>query len=285
MRKMKKINGYLVVKFNARELREYEGTALGEYGVIDAELYTGNLDVDRGAMEYDNAGSMEEAVELARGLESELDAEEPEVKVTIVKETDETTEEEEVDAQQMVAGWETVLRGQVESVHYKDVDERTAAHELYGYKVALRDLGLLDREDCYVLPDTFGEAPGPLPKKPEELLTYLLIVMLGTNDLLQGRSPEQAAERLERFLAGISMDRSKILLIAPPPVALGAWVPSQQLIDESRTFTRLCQTLAKQMGIRFADAGRWDIPLAYDGVHFTEQGHRAFATKLLEELK
>lgn len=162
MRKMKKINGYLVVKFNARELREYEGTALGEYGVIDAELYTGNLDVDRGAMEYDNAGSMEEAVELARGLESELDAEEPEVKVTIVKETDETTEEEEVDAQQMIAGWENVLRGQVASAHYKDVDERTAAHELYGYKVALRDLGLLDREDCYVLPDTFGEAPGPL---------------------------------------------------------------------------------------------------------------------------
>ncbi|MGN8967308.1 hypothetical protein [Intestinimonas sp. HCP28S3_D6] len=37
------------------------------------------------------------------------------------------------------------------------MDERTAAHELYGYKVALRDLGLLDREDCYVLPDTFGE--------------------------------------------------------------------------------------------------------------------------------
>ena len=107
MRKMKKINGYLVVKFNARELREYEGTALGEYGVIDAELYTGILDVDRGAMEYDNAGSLEEAVELARGLESELDAEEPEVKVTVIKETDETTEEEEVDAQQMIAGWES----------------------------------------------------------------------------------------------------------------------------------------------------------------------------------
>lgn len=93
MRKMKKINGYLVVKFNDRELREWEGTALGKYGVIDAELYTGILDIDRGAMEYDNAGSMEEAVELARGLESELDTEEPEVKVTLVKETDETTEE------------------------------------------------------------------------------------------------------------------------------------------------------------------------------------------------
>ena len=41
MRKIKKINGYLVVKFDAREIREWEGTALGEYGVIDAELYTG----------------------------------------------------------------------------------------------------------------------------------------------------------------------------------------------------------------------------------------------------
>ena len=115
--------------------------------------------------------------------------------------------------------------------------------------------------------------------------TNLLIVMLGTNDLLRGRSPEQATERLERFLSGISLDRSKILLIAPPPVTLGAWVPSQQLIDESHAFARLCQTLAEQMGIHFADAGKWDIPLAYDGVHFTEQGHRAFAAGLPEELK
>lgn len=58
MRKMKKINGYLVVKFNDRELREWEGTALGKYGVIDAELYTGTLEVDRGAMEYEGEVSI-----------------------------------------------------------------------------------------------------------------------------------------------------------------------------------------------------------------------------------
>ena len=115
--------------------------------------------------------------------------------------------------------------------------------------------------------------------------TDLLIIMLGTNDLLQGRSPEQAAERLERFLAGITLDRSRILLIAPPPVTLGEWVPSPQLIDDSHAFARLCQALAEQMGIRFADAGKWDIPLTYDGVHFTEQGHKAFAAGLLEELR
>lgn len=127
------------------------------------------------------------------------------------------------------------------------------------------------------------EIPSSAPAFPAD--TDLLIVMLGTNDLLQGRSPEQAAERLERFLSGISLDRSKILLIAPPPVTLGEWVPSPQLIDDSRTFAWLCRTLAEQLGIRFADAGKWDIPLAYDGVHFTEQGHKAFAAGLLEELR
>ena len=127
------------------------------------------------------------------------------------------------------------------------------------------------------------EIPSGTPDFPTD--TDLLIVMLGTNDLLQGRSPEQAAGRLERFLAGIALERSKLLLIAPPPVALGQWVPSPQLIEDSHAFARLCQALAERMGIRFADAGTWDIPLTYDGVHFTEQGHRAFAAGLLEELR
>ena len=127
------------------------------------------------------------------------------------------------------------------------------------------------------------EIPLTAPDFPDG--TDLLIVMLGTNDLLQGRSPEQAADRLECFLSGISLERGKILLIGPPPVTLGAWVPDQRLVDASRTFARLCRALAKQMGIRFADAGTWGVTLTYDGVHFTEQGHRAFAAGLLEVLK
>ena len=127
------------------------------------------------------------------------------------------------------------------------------------------------------------EIPSAAPAFPAD--TDLLIVMLGTNDLLQNRSPEHAVDRLEGFLSGIPLDRRKILLIAPLPVKRGAWVPDQQLIDDSHAFAQLCQTLAEQLGIHFADAGKWDIRLAYDGVHFTEQGHRAFAARLLEELK
>lgn len=127
------------------------------------------------------------------------------------------------------------------------------------------------------------EIPRTAPGFPPD--TDLLIVMLGSNDLLQGRSPEEAAGKLERFLSGLSLPRDQILLIAPPPMQPGEWVTSQRHIDDSRTFAQCCRNLAERLGVDFADAGDWDIPMAHDGVHFTEQGHRAFAAGLLEVLK
>ena len=127
------------------------------------------------------------------------------------------------------------------------------------------------------------EIPRTAPGIPSG--TDLLIVMLGSNDLLQGRSPEEAAGKLERFISNLSLPRDKILLIAPPPMRRGEWVPSQQLIDDSRAFAQCCRSLAERLNVRFTDAGDWNIPMAYDGVHFTERGHRAFAAGLLEELR
>lgn len=126
------------------------------------------------------------------------------------------------------------------------------------------------------------EIPTSLPSLPSD--TDLLILMLGTNDLLQGLSPEMAAENLERFLHKIPLSPEQILLIAPPPMALGEWVPNQRLIDHSRTFAQHCAALAQRLGIHFANAGDWNIPLAYDGVHFTQEGHRVFAAGLLNVL-
>lgn len=136
----------------------------------------------------------------------------------------------------------------------------------------VRNMGLNGRE----IPRTAFDIPPS---------TELLIVMLGSNDLLQGCGPEEAAGKLERFLSALSLPRDKILLIAPPPMCRGEWVPSQQLIDGSHTFARCCRSLAERLNVRFADAGGWDIPMAYDGVHFTERGHRAFAAGLLEALR
>ena len=51
--------------------------------------------------------------------------------------------------------------------------------------------------------------------------TGLLVVMLGTNDLLEGSTPAAAARRMEQFLTGVNLGRDKLLLVAPPPVEPG----------------------------------------------------------------
>lgn len=147
MRKMKKINGYLVVRFNDREKRLNEGTGLGSFGVIDAELYSGNLDIDRGVMEYDNAETQEEAVELARGLDSEFDVLEPEVKVTIVKETKDKTSEETFNPAKVFAITRDLLEMDLQQGTGEDIDLRTAAHELRGFVSALTAMGVVSGED------------------------------------------------------------------------------------------------------------------------------------------
>lgn len=110
----------------------------------------------------------------------------------------------------------------------------------------------------------------------------LLIVMLGTNDLLQGASPATAAARMERFLS--ALDRTSVLLIAPPPMCRGEWVPNDELIEASKALSACYRSLAERLGIRFLDAGEWSIPMAFDGVHFTQEGHRSFAENLRKEL-
>ena len=113
-----------------------------------------------------------------------------------------------------------------------------------------------------------------------------LIVMLGGNDLMQGASPETAADRMERFLSQIDgIDRSSIILVGPPPKKLGAWVPDESLIRASEELCAAYETLAERMEIRFVNAGEWDIELCYDGVHFTENGHEAFAAGMAEFLE
>ena len=112
----------------------------------------------------------------------------------------------------------------------------------------------------------------------------LVTVMLGSNDLLEGRSAETASNRMEAFLKKLLEKGKPILLIAPPPMQPGVWVTSGEQIEESRKLGKLYRTLAKRLKADFADAGEWDIELAFDGVHFTENGHRAFAAGLNKHL-
>lgn len=128
-----------------------------------------------------------------------------------------------------------------------------------------------------------------------------LWIMLGTNDLLQTENftAKQTAERMEhllfRLLAENLNSKLQIHLIAPPLMQYGAWVNEERIYQESRklgeAYRKLTVRLLSQFPaaskeimpkIIFTNASEWNLPLAYDGVHLSEEGHRKFAEQMLE---
>ena len=113
----------------------------------------------------------------------------------------------------------------------------------------------------------------------------IFLVMLGTNDLLQGATAKEAAARMETFLTPLLPRCKQILLVAPPPMKRGAWVPTDGLVTESIQLAEEYKLLAEKMNIPFVDTRHWNIELTFDGVHFTEAGHHTFAENLGKELR
>ena len=113
----------------------------------------------------------------------------------------------------------------------------------------------------------------------------IFLVMLGTNDLFQGTAAKEAATRMESFLTPLLPHCKQILLVAPPPMKRGAWVPTGELVSESIHLAEEYKLLAEKLNIPFVDTRHWNIDLTFDGVHFTESGHHTFAEKLGKELR
>lgn len=113
----------------------------------------------------------------------------------------------------------------------------------------------------------------------------IFLVMLGTNDLLQGASPKETAARMEAFLTWMLPQCKQILLVAPPPMQRGAWVPTDALVTQSIQLAQEYKILAEKLNIPFVDSRLWNIELTFDGVHFTEAGHHAVAKFLCKSGK
>ena len=117
-------------------------------------------------------------------------------------------------------------------------------------------------------------------------------IMLGTNDLLQEQqfTAKDTAQRMETFLKklmaepAVSSGKITLYLIAPARMEYGAWVDEERLYQESRQLGEEYKKVAERLGIGFTDAGKWDIPVVYDGVHFSEKGHHIFAQNIQEEI-
>lgn len=160
-------------------------------------------------------------------------------------------------------------------------DPRSRAGEMYPAGSRWTDI-LADKTGWNI--NNQGVNGREVPEEPAYIPqdTDLFLVMLGTNDLLQLDTPEAAAERMERFLSG--QNAKRLVIIAPPPMVQGEWVQDEDLIADSKRMAELYRILAERLGVRFLDAGAWNVALSHDGVHFTQEGHRAFAEGLAKEL-
>lgn len=108
----------------------------------------------------------------------------------------------------------------------------------------------------------------------------VFLVMLGTNNLLQGANPAEVTDRMENFLNFLLPLCPKALLVAPPALKRGAWVPTDALVDASYMLGKEYAALAEKLGVSYADASKWELSLAFDGVHLTEEGHHQFAENM-----
>ena len=117
-------------------------------------------------------------------------------------------------------------------------------------------------------------------------------IMLGSNDLLQQSTftAEDVADRMKFFMEKVLLQpavRKGIVqpgLIVPAVMEYGAWVDTERLYEESRKFDSTYSNVADTLKIPFIRTGSWDIPVVFDGVHFSEEGHRNFAKLFISNI-
>ena len=154
----------------------------------------------------------------------------------------------------------------------------------------VRNCGMNGREIPHT-PFTTGEVERLCTAACAEDAPVWLWVMLGTNDLLAcaTASAEDVTARMEKFLSALlaapvfASGAARLRLISPPPMQPGSWT-DDRAVSQSLRLGALYGQLAARLGIDFTDGSAADVPLLYDGVHFSEQGHRSFAALMQSAL-
>ena len=108
----------------------------------------------------------------------------------------------------------------------------------------------------------------------------LLVIMLGTNDLFYSieTTAGAIAGRMRNMIQYAVREQlaQKILILSCPETT----APEESYLPVLEELSERYQKIAEEERIHFADPFHWDIPMAYDGVHFAEEGHRAFAENI-----
>lgn len=107
-----------------------------------------------------------------------------------------------------------------------------------------------------------------------------LFIMLGTNNavLPPRESPEKAAEKMDALLEILQEDfpALPLFLLGVPPVLL----PEHGFESWADEMNLLCAKAAQKHSVAFFDPLPLKPPIAFDGIHLTEEGHERLAEGL-----
>lgn len=148
------------------------------------------------------------------------------------------------------------------------------------YPENIRWTGILKRKGYHVI--NHGYPGETVPRRFEGAEADILIVMYGTNDLLNGDTPEHTAEKMKHFLQ--TLPETEVILASVPLMKPGTWVSDERIMQDVVKLNELLKGIADDLHIMFADSSHLDLPLCFDGVHFTEEGHALFADNILKYL-
>lgn len=110
-------------------------------------------------------------------------------------------------------------------------------------------------------------------------------VLVGINDLFQGRSPADLLADQRRILAGLQQHAPRVIVQALLPIDAAAWgVGVQRQVLE---VNQGLQALAAELGLEWLDThapflhdGRLDAACTHDGLHLNAAGYRRWASLL-----
>ena len=111
------------------------------------------------------------------------------------------------------------------------------------------------------------------------------VIMIGTNDILLTANPrpEAAVDKMNDLLLWAKSELSKVKIIVIAPVNIeNQSGDMKEYYEASVKMNEGFEKVCEELGITFWDASKWNVPMAYDGVHIAEEGQKVFVEHFFE---
>ena len=174
-------------------------------------------------------------------------------------------------------------------------DPRGMLGNRYPYEIVWTNLLKKELKGQYDIIEE-GQNGRTLPSIPRDVeylknLTGMLgeddtfVIMLGTNDILLTANPrpEAAVDKMNDLLLWAKSELSKVKIIVIAPVNIeNQSGDMKEYYEASVKMNEGFEKVCEELGITFWDASKWNVPMAYDGVHIAEEGQKVFVEHFFE---